>query len=779
MYIIALSIIALWMITTPGCVETESTLCESGVRCVPGQVCVPGYKTCAQPDVVAACANRAEGETCKLAGTQNAVCVEQQCTAMTCGNGITEEWESCDGAPPADAYCNEFGYDYGHVSCSNSCSAPNYTECRRFGWSEEAVNLSDKALIAAWAYADGVFAVGEDGMIMHRQGGIWTRMESPTDQPLAGIWGNSESNVLAVGTSGTIIHYDGKAWSDISFLPEDERQRLYLTGVWGTDADNIFVIATESSCNPWDLLDGKPLDSTFQCIDTVANIYHYDGVAWKLQFTSPLLKAAIAIWGQRADEVFVVGTQVHLDGGITNVTLQPAMWQYDGNAWSEIDLATNCPSCEPAYILTSIWGSSNTGELFVGGTTKPHDVDDGVILHYRDGQWELRRTKNQIWGIWGHSSDNVYAVGQYRDDGSILHYNGAQWRPVLTKNLNNLYAVTGHGRHRVYAAGVHGTILHPAVEWRQVLKTRDDTGAGPIIRAFWGSGPNHVIAVGTGASIYEDDGLAWTLTQAPAGVIGLTDVWGCSANTVFAVGHDGVILRYDGDTWSRMEGGIGGIDARLEGIWGSSCTDVFAVGTNKTILHYDGNPNGRWRPFDLDSIETDGQDGQLWDVWGRRENDVFVIGKDSTLLHYNGAEWQKSDIEDLKLPQGGTYPMYAIWSPPSKESSAPNIYPDVYSDFYAVGSVGITWHYDGQDWRIQENQAGQDLLAIGGSAPDDIFAAGNYGFIHHYNGVRWEPVRAADKTIWAIWSASPEVTYFADDDGIYQLIRAEPARRTR
>ena len=54
-----------------------------------------------------------------------------------------------------------------------------------------------------------VFAVGEDGTILHYDGSGWSAMSSGTTNELYGVWGSSGSDVFAVGDGGTILHYDG------------------------------------------------------------------------------------------------------------------------------------------------------------------------------------------------------------------------------------------------------------------------------------------------------------------------------------------------------------------------------------------------------------------------------------------------------------------------------------------------------------------------------------------------------------------------------------------
>ena len=51
-----------------------------------------------------------------------------------------------------------------------------------------------------------VFAVGNDGTILHYDGSDWSLMSSGTTVEICNVWGNTGSDVFAVGFSGTILH---------------------------------------------------------------------------------------------------------------------------------------------------------------------------------------------------------------------------------------------------------------------------------------------------------------------------------------------------------------------------------------------------------------------------------------------------------------------------------------------------------------------------------------------------------------------------------------------
>ena len=149
------------------------------------------------------------------------------------------------------------------------------------------------------------------------------------------------------------------------------------------------------------------------------------------------------------------------------------------------------------------------------------------------------RQSDDLWGVWGSSSSNIFAVGQ---DGTIIHYNGSDW-------------------------------------------SAEPSGTGNTLTSVWGSSASDVFAVGRYGTILHYDGSVWS-TMTSGTTKELWSVWGSSPSDVFAAGNGNTILHYDGRHW---EGYIYSSAAiKLLGIWGSSSSDVFAVGENGAILHNAG-----------------------------------------------------------------------------------------------------------------------------------------------------------------------------------------------
>jgi cysteine-rich repeat protein len=82
-----------------------------------------------------------------------------------------------------------------------------------------------------------VFAVGDDGTLLHYDGQSWQPMESPTGEELYGAWGSGHADVFAVGDDGTLLHYNGDSWARMGSGTANT-----LVAAWGPSAQETFVV---------------------------------------------------------------------------------------------------------------------------------------------------------------------------------------------------------------------------------------------------------------------------------------------------------------------------------------------------------------------------------------------------------------------------------------------------------------------------------------------------------------------------------------------------------
>ena len=91
-----------------------------------------------------------------------------------------------------------------------------------------------------WGSSDkDVWAVGDDGMMLHYDGAIWGRVPVPTGSDLLAVWGASDKDIWAVGDAGVVIHWDGTLWSRVTTPVPDSAA---LNDIWGTSGNNIWAV---------------------------------------------------------------------------------------------------------------------------------------------------------------------------------------------------------------------------------------------------------------------------------------------------------------------------------------------------------------------------------------------------------------------------------------------------------------------------------------------------------------------------------------------------------
>jgi hypothetical protein len=225
--------------------------------------------------------------------------------------------------------------------------------------------------------------------------------------------------------------------------------------------------------------------------------------------------------------------------------------------------------------------------------------------------------------VWGASATNVFVSSESM---VVVRYDGAGWDVYTLGFLDPLYGMWGSSADDVYAVG---GLMGPAMAqfngaaWGTVA----DVPGGPL-NDVWGSSATDVWAVGAETIIHTGGG-AWS--DASGGVVSpfvtVSSVWGAGADDVFAVGEDSLMLgsafyEFDGDSWSEL--GLGGLadSVGLRAVHGRSADDVYAVGEEYAggggaVIRYDG------AGFEL----LDGPfDFPLADVWAAPTGELFAVG---------------------------------------------------------------------------------------------------------------------------------------------------------
>lgn len=128
-----------------------------------------------------------------------------------------------------------------------------------------------------WGFSNNdVYAVGDQGTILHYDGSSWLEMDHPATQNLKSIWGSGPQDIYTVDDTGIILHYNGTDWS----VTAAGQFSVGFRYIWGLASDNIYALAGNT-------------------------IIHYDGSNWSYVDTGYNVTPKM-IWGSASDNIFVV-----------------------------------------------------------------------------------------------------------------------------------------------------------------------------------------------------------------------------------------------------------------------------------------------------------------------------------------------------------------------------------------------------------------------------------------------------------------------------------------
>lgn len=209
---------------------------------------------------------------------------------------------------------------------------------------------------------------------------------------------------------------------------------------------------------------------------------------------------------------------------------------------------------------------------------QPHDGDvfavggplagDGppAIRQRRDGAWtEVAPPsgwRGAAWWAWSAGPDDVWVVGAF---GQVARgpLDALELQATGTSTETVFYGVWGSGPDDVWlvggsaraAGGPYGVLLRwDGAGFTEVTPSGDAAGAlDNVLFKVWGTGPDHVVAVGALGMAIEYDGDGWTRTDTGVNA-SLTTVHGRAADDYYAVGgfNQGLVLRWDGAAWTSI-----------------------------------------------------------------------------------------------------------------------------------------------------------------------------------------------------------------------------------
>jgi hypothetical protein len=239
-----------------------------------------------------------------------------------------------------------------------------------------------------WGAApDDVWAVGDEGVIVHFNGVAWRRVPSPTTANLHSIAGRGPGDALAVGAKHTILRLRGTTWMREEPLPAGDASAMASA----TDFYDVWMAANGEA---W-VAGALTRDASGDAVESCVLAHHEDG-RWTFDRDDGCARLD-ALWGTGPGDVWARGpgdAVVHWDG--RSLTKHPKKAP---------------PPRRGRHGFAGGWRRSSVGFI-----THPHHPTPPTTGAYAD--------------LWAFGPDDVWVV-----QGGVgpLHFDGRAWTiaPIL------------------------------------------------------------------------------------------------------------------------------------------------------------------------------------------------------------------------------------------------------------------------------------------------------------------------------------------------------------
>lgn len=269
-----------------------------------------------------------------------------------------------------------------------------------------------------------VFAVGDNGTVLHYNGSSVQTMESNTHQDLAAVYaGEDASWATAAGWSGEMFSFDGSAWA-----MANNPSGSWINDLWG-QGDTVYGVGDSGAI----LVSGDR------------------GANWSTM-PSPTTESLNGVWGASVDgPVFAVG-----NNGTILRYLGGSWAAMTSNAYSSID-------------LKGVWGSSASNVYAVGDSWPFLGANETQIVRYDGSSWKQSYYSYNVLppkylnGIWGRSAKDIIAFGTpnlRRQCGRAWGETSAAGVPPLRKGWGKADA---EGNYHIFGITAYDSLYHATI----------------------------------------------------------------------------------------------------------------------------------------------------------------------------------------------------------------------------------------------------------------------------------------------------------------------------
>lgn len=241
-----------------------------------------------------------------------------------------------------------------------------------------------------WVFGfDGgpIYMGGAGGVILRYEGGSFTKMDTPGNGTVFGIWGASPSDVWAVGgqadKEGFAWKVNGDTWEPEPSLPAADVTDAAIWKVYGRSASDAVLVGSSGLSYTWDGTALSPADtgvgSSLFTVHASAERYvavggfgtgivvEYDGSTWTdLSPTSGIVNGLTGVVLSGSEGGYAVGQF-------------GAVYERSAGSWTEVDTELSVQDD-----LHGVWADSDGGVWAVGGKTASLPLVGGVLIYRGD-----------------------------------------------------------------------------------------------------------------------------------------------------------------------------------------------------------------------------------------------------------------------------------------------------------------------------------------------------------------------------------------------------------
>jgi hypothetical protein len=254
------------------------------------------------------------------------------------------------------------------------------------------------------------------------------------------------------------------------------------------------------------------------------------------------------VWGADVNNVYGVGLIFYS----YSPYLFTGIIHWDGAKWNSMDYHEGW--------LHAIYGFGSNDIWAVGHWQV--DYNQYALITHWDGKiwtsWKLQQYPG-LYGVWGSSSTNIYAVGS---NGLILHYDGSTWSQQFSGTTSSFHDIWGIDSTQIYVAAFENAIgellKYNGNEWQIVTYggINDNSKLYGQFFSVWCNSINKLYLVGSLS--YEGIPGNWKLSDIPynspgpnlTGLTAMECVRGNSGNNVFICGDRDLIIHWNGKSWN-------------------------------------------------------------------------------------------------------------------------------------------------------------------------------------------------------------------------------------